>query len=300
MYVGALAALRVWGPDLIVPSPSPAYAPVDLPAQVSTAIEVERAGATVRGWLLEPETGRDRVSPRGTLLLLHGIRDSKTSLLSAAEGHARRGLRVLIVDSRGHGESSGPYLTYGVEESQDLVALVDRLEERGLLAEPLIVHGASYGAGTAIQYAARDPRVRLTIAQSPFASLEQVIPAYLEWIGGPLSAFVPKLLVDSVLDECRERAHFDPAEACPLCVVHRIRTPLRLVHSRHDERIPFGHSQAIRDAAPDAELLLIADAGHNTTGAAPGVSDAVHAWIEQALASPALPPSPGSSGDGGQ
>lgn len=40
----------------------------------------------------------------------------------------------MAVDLRGHGESSGRWLTYGVRESADLKALVDRLAERRLLA----------------------------------------------------------------------------------------------------------------------------------------------------------------------
>lgn len=266
-----------WGPGMIITAPSSAYAPAALPSGVRRALEIERDEVRVRGWLIEPTS-----VPRGTLLMLHGIRSSKAALLPAAQRHAERGFRVVVVDSRGHGESSGPFLTYGVKEAQDLRAISDALEDEALLAPPLIVLGTSYGAATAIQYAALDERVELTIAVSPFASLEDVVPAYIDWILGPLAVLVPSSITHEVLDECERIADFDASRASPLDVAPLIRGPVRILHSRDDERIPVEHSRRIAAALGDGELIEISGASHTETGRATEVQAAIERWLDEA------------------
>ncbi|MFK7999315.1 MAG: alpha/beta hydrolase [Polyangiales bacterium] len=278
--VGAtvLYATRLsWGPGMIITAPSPAYATAALPSGVRRALEIERDEARVRAWLIEPTS-----VPRGTLLMLHGIRSSKAALLPAAQRHAERGFRVVAVDSRGHGESSGPFLTYGVKEAQDLRAITSALEGEALLTPPLIVLGTSYGAATAIQYAALDERVDLTIAVAPFASLEDVVPAYIDWILGPLAALVPSSIAREVLDECERVADFDPARASPLDAATRIQGPVRILHSQDDERIPVEHARRIARALTDGELIEIRGASHTETAGAPAVQDAIDSWLEEA------------------
>ena len=262
---------------MLVLAPAPDGEREALPAGVHEAIEVERAGARVRGWLLEPATGR----ARGTLLMLHGIRDRKRNLLGRAREHAARGHRVIAVDSRGHGESSGRYLTYGVEEARDLVAVLDALAARQPLVKPLAVVGSSYGAATALQLAALDPRVDRVVAIAPFASLREVVPAYLAWILGPPGRWLPAQLVDELIDGAAAQANFDADDACPRCVASRIAAAVLLVHSRDDERIPWQHSVAIARALQSRhELLLVNGASHVRVGDAPGVAEATQRWLD--------------------
>jgi alpha-beta hydrolase superfamily lysophospholipase len=261
---------------MLVAAPYPQGVPAQRPAGVRAAIAVTRNGATVRAWVFEPDG-----PPRGTVLLLHGIRDRKLQLVPEARRHAARGLRAVAVDSRGHGESSGRYLTYGVEEAQDLAALVDELERRGLLARPLAVVGNSYGAATALLYAAIDARIDRVAALAPFASLRQVVRAYLGWVLGPPAAWVPGGVVDRLIDESAQRAGFDPDRACPRCVAPRIRAPVLLVHSRDDERIPWRHSVEIHDALKARKkLVLVAGVGHVRVARAAGVREEIQRWLD--------------------
>jgi dipeptidyl aminopeptidase/acylaminoacyl peptidase len=179
-------------------------------------------------------------------------------------------------------------LTYGVEESRDLLALSDELERRALLVKPLAVVGSSYGAATALQYAALDARVQTVAALASFASLREVVPAYLDWFFGRPSHLAPQALVDDLLDGAARQAGFDANDACPRCVAPRIRASVLLVHSRDDERIPWRHSVEIRDAmkAP-VKLVLVRGVGHVQTGAAPGVDEAVAHWLYDSLSAPA-------------
>ncbi len=101
----------------------------------------------------------DPPAPRGTVFVLHGIRDRKDSMLGWGRGLAQAGYRAVLVDARGHGRSSGDFLTYGVVESRDLSQVLDALEAQGLAAGRVGVMGVSYGASTAIEWAGAEPRV---------------------------------------------------------------------------------------------------------------------------------------------
>lgn len=250
-----------------------------VPADVQ-AVQVEHADARIHAWVVDPENAH----PRGTVFVLHGIRDSKQSQLETARRLAAKGFRAVAVDLRAHGESTGEWLSYGVKESQDVVALADALEREGLLTEPMGVVGFSYGAATAVQVGARDTRVEGVVAIAPFASLREVVPAYVDWMLGPLAAAVPDEWLMDVVDGAGRKARFDPDEACPRCVASTLRAPLLLIHSRDDERIPFAHSQAIRDAASSpVHLMPIEGADHVGTPEAPGVAQAVDHWLDRHL-----------------
>jgi alpha-beta hydrolase superfamily lysophospholipase len=264
-----------WAPGMLVSAPAPDGVPAERPGDVRHVVEVVREAATVRAWVFDPPR-----PPRGTVLLLHGIRDSKLNLVDSARRHAARGLRAVAVDSRGHGESSGRYLTYGVEESRDLAALVDQLERRALLVRPLAVVGTSYGAATALQFAAIDARAEKVVALAPFASLRQVVRSYLAWILGAPARWIPAPVVDSLIDDSARRAGFDPDRACPRCVAPQIRAAVLLVHSRDDERIPWRHSVEIRNALGSRrELLLVDGVRHVDIGSAAGVEQATRRWL---------------------
>lgn len=265
-----------WVTGMLVLAPSAELELREPPAGVRQRVDVARAGARIRAWVFDPAS-----AARGTVLMLHGIRSDKRSQVPSARRHAARGLRAVPVDSRGHGESSGRYLTYGVEESRDLVALVDELERRRLLARPLAVVGSSYGAATALQYAALDPRVDKVVAMAPFASLREVVPAYLEWFFGAPARLVPRALVNELIDGAARHAGFDAERACPRCVAGRIEAAVLLIHSRDDERIPWQHSVELRQAlGPKGKLMLVEGEGHVRVGHALGVVEAIDRWLE--------------------
>ena len=108
-------------------------------------IAVGPPSALLSVWIMEPS----RRPLQGTVLLLHGIRDSKSSMRGMGQVLADGGFRSVLIDLRGHGSSTGDWLTYGVVDSQDLTQVLDALDRRNLLAEPVGVFGCSYGAATA-------------------------------------------------------------------------------------------------------------------------------------------------------
>src|SRR5262249_41744122 len=132
------------------------------------------------------------------------------------------------------------------------------LEKRGLVTGKVGAMGTSYGAATAIEWAAIDARVAAVVAVAPFESLRAVVP-------GDTPLPLPPSFVDGCIDEAGGRAGFDPDLASPLAAIAKTRAPVLLLHGRSDERIPFAQSEHLLAAATDhAELVLVPGASHES------------------------------------
>jgi pimeloyl-ACP methyl ester carboxylesterase len=218
-------------------------------------------------------------APR-TVFALHGIRDSKECLRGWARALAAAAYRVVLVDSRGHGHSTGDILSYGVRESRDLVQVLDALEAEGLARGPIGVMGHSYGAATAIQWAARDPRVRAVVAVAPFASLRAIVGSYMR-------VALPVRVVERAMALAGARGQFAVDEASPVDAIARTDAAVLLVHGRADVQVPSWHSERILAGRPErTELVLVDGAGHEGVASSPRTRLAERAvrWFAEHLA----------------
>lgn len=243
------------GASFIVTAPNRgAAAPV--PTAGELAISVGPPNATLSLRTVPP--GGDRSAPLGTVFLLHGIRDRSDSLEGWASMLASHGYRAVLVDLRGHGRSTGDYLSYGVVESRDLAQVLDALAAQGLAHAPYGVMGLSYGAAVAIEWAGSDRRISAVVAVAPFASLRSVIaPGYVP-------SFLPDSFVQGAVDEAGKMGGFDPDLASPAAAITKTRAPVLIIHSRDDTKIPVRHAERIAAAAPDhSELVIVTGMDHN-------------------------------------
>ena len=64
--------------------------------------------------------------PKGTVIYLHGVSESKISGIPMAKALHDRGLNVFLYDSRRHGDSGGTFCTYCVSRSlSELLGIPD-------------------------------------------------------------------------------------------------------------------------------------------------------------------------------
>jgi pimeloyl-ACP methyl ester carboxylesterase len=235
--------------------------PPELARRGATRVELQVGppAATLAAWLIEPRTQ----PPRGSILLLHGIRQDRRSLVGAGTAFADAGYRSILVDLRGHGESSGHFLTYGAVEARDLSQLLDALSARGLELGCVGAFGFSYGAAVAIELGASDRRLGAVVAAAPFSSLRDVVSDYRrEYLPAPLNA-IPDSWFAEAVTEAGWLASFDPDQSSPLHALAASRAHLLLIHGSADTQIPLRHSVALSSAAgPLAELLTIPGAAH--------------------------------------
>jgi pimeloyl-ACP methyl ester carboxylesterase len=244
-------------PALAGDPPPPAINPPG--AARSLRVEVGPPGASLALWILDPP------APRATVFVLHGIRDQKSSMLGWGRRLVSEGYRAVLVDGRGHGRSSGDFLTYGVAEARDLSQVLDALESQRLLAGRAGVMGVSYGAATAIEWAGAEPRVAAVVAVAPFASLRAVVPIYTRHFLPVVGRLIPGLVLDRAIARAGREGGFDPDAASPLEAIARTRAPVLLIHGREDTHIPAAQSAAMHARAPDhSELVILDDEDHGS------------------------------------
>jgi uncharacterized protein len=217
----------------------------------------------LQGWLFTPER------PNGAgVILLHGVGDTRHGMMSHAEFLVRAGYTVLTPDARGHGESGGKFITYGVLEAEDVHLWADWLLARGVWR--LYGLGESMGAAILLESLAREPRFRTVVAECPFATFEEVARYRLaqasgapEWMFRPIAAIG--------FGYARLRYGVDLTKATPLAAVRAARTPILLIHGDQDTNIPIAQSRELAAANPKwVRLWEVPRATHvNTFGVEP-------------------------------
>lgn len=109
------------------------------------------------------------------VVLCHGHRASRSSLLAIAEVLARAGHSFLAISHRAHGDSTGAGHDFGWSARADVVAAVELVESR-LPGKRVIVLGQSLGAAAAVFAAGElSSRVRGYILESPYGDLKTAV-----------------------------------------------------------------------------------------------------------------------------
>lgn len=193
--------------------------------------------------------------------MLHGLQENQEggAYVVYREMLVHAGYRCVQVDLRGHGRSTGDYVTYGVKESRDLVKGLDELQSQGLVAGGVGAIGASYGAAIAIQWAAIDPRIKAVVAMEPFATLNDAAVDAAPVILGKFKRTITDRSILLALEKGGRLAGFNPNDASPLDAISRTKAPVLLIHSRDDELVPVEHSLRLHAAAPDHSKLILVD-----------------------------------------
>jgi pimeloyl-ACP methyl ester carboxylesterase len=262
--VGEVAFERL-GAHAIIDAPNQgraAFADEERPAGVAQALQLEvgppRARLAV--WIVDPVA-----EPRGTVFVLHGIRDGKSSLLGWGRMLASAGFRAVLVDLRGQGHSTGDVLSYGVIDSRDLSQVLDALAARRMIAGRVGAMGMSYGAATAIEWAGHEPRVTAVVAVAPFESLRAVVPLYASRLVPLLGRLLPDWTIRRTIDRAGRSGGYSPDDASPLAAIASTRAQVLLIHGSDDHNIPSSHSERLHERAPDhSEVIVIDGEDHDT------------------------------------
>ncbi len=241
------------------------------PAEVAAA-----DGIPLRGWLFRPAGTNG-----GAVILLHGVGDNRIGMIAQARFLLEAGYTVLLPDARGHGESGGRVISYGVREADDVRRWADWLLARAPAAR-LYGLGASMGAAVLLQSLAVEPRFRAVVAECPFANFRQIALHRLHQ-----RSRVPAPLLEPVVAlsfaYARARYGLNLWSASPAAVVRATAIPILFIHGMEDTSIPVRHSRELHALNPATQLWEVAAAEH--VGSYPAQPEAyrrhVLAWFSQ-------------------
>lgn len=245
--VGALGGLAGWtlnSPRR--PWPNYTFSPFEVGARSEDVTFTAADGVPLAGWWL------DQPDSTTVIICAHGHRGNKSDMLGIGSGLWRAGHSVLLFDFRGNGDSGDGPQSLAHHEQRDLSAAVDLVRERRPDARIAVV-SFSMGASTAILTAAADDRIEALVADSPFATLSDVVANGYRRYRLPGEPLIPAA---DLLNRLRYGYAF--AEVRPLDRIGAISPrPLLLLHGTDDRVIPYRHAQQLAEAAAPGPVELV-------------------------------------------
>ncbi len=197
---------------------------------------------------------------RAAIILLHGYKANRSTMLSIAAMLIRHGYGVIIPDFRGHGESDGELITFGYNEVRDAEAAHRYLLTRSEVdPERIGLLGNSMGGATALLYAAENPVIKAVVAQSPYTTLDDMIRANVRRLNLPTFPLAPMMVF------LIERKFGFPVDTlAPIHHIGRIgpRSVLILIGGKDTWVNPEGGRQLYAAAGEPRELWFEPELGH--------------------------------------
>jgi len=247
---GALAVATLVA-AIVSPSASrPALA--SLPGGLTASpVELRSGPSTLRGELVPGRRGA------GAVLLLHGVGASRHDMLARARFLAGAGYSVLLIDFRGHGQSSAARSTWGALESHDVRAAVAFLRAAAP-HERIGVIGISMGGAAALLGAAPLP-VEALVLESVYPTVGDAVRGRLRaWLGPIGEALAPR-----VLRWLLPREGITAEDLRPIDRVHEQTAPVFVLAGTEDRYTTVRESRELFARAREPKALWEVDgAGH--------------------------------------
>ncbi len=198
---------------------------------------------------------------KGTLILTHGIRSKKEQWLNSVKGISDKGWNCVAIDLRAHGQSTGKYCTFGVEEKKDISNVLNYLEKNEKLSKNYGIWGSSLGGAVALQCLAHESRFKFGIVESTFSEFRTVAIDYFENSLG----FRSEILGNYLVNRSGKVAEFDPDAASPLVAAKNVSQPILMFHGTADKNISIDYGRANYSAlqSQDKKWVEIKNGGHN-------------------------------------
>ena len=228
--------------------------PADLAAE-SVAM-ISASGATLRGWFLAGRPGG------GGVVLMHGVRANRLSMVQRARMLHESGFSVLLFDFQAHGESSGKRITFGHLEALDAAAAVAFAKAR-LPNEKIGAIGTSLGGAAALLGPTPLPVDALVleavypdIGAATGNRIRSVLGSPIGSLVAPPLTYAFELLMPPILGVA-------PAALRPIDHIADVGAPLLIVSGTRDTRTTARETVAMFDRAREPKLLWLVDgAGH--------------------------------------
>lgn len=199
------------------------------------------SGSLIHAWFVRGNPGD------GAVLLLHGVGDNRSSMLSRATFLHDDGFTVLAPDFQAHGESPGDHITFGARESLDAAAAMSYLRQVAP-GEPIGVIGVSMG-GAATLLGPGPLRANAFVLESVYPTIRQAVSDRLAVWLGPLGG-VGRWLTPAVIDIVGNEIGVSESELEPISRIGRIHAPLLLIAGTDDPYTPLAEAESLYARAP--------------------------------------------------
>jgi dipeptidyl aminopeptidase/acylaminoacyl peptidase len=206
-------------------------------------------GKEIAGWYIDSRKKSDKA-----IILVHGLNSSRTFEFAGkfAEFGAemnRQGFSIMMIDLRGHGQSSDSRITFGVTERRDIIAAVSWLRQRGFKPQKIGVLGVSMGSASVIGAAVDNSDIAAIVIDSGYAEVYPIMQKHWQSASGLPDIFLPTTMMFGHLF-----TGYDPTLSKPVQEIGRVSPkPLLIIHSKFDPYTPVENAYKLKEAYPKAE-----------------------------------------------
>ena len=248
MIAGLTASWMVAG-ALVAPNPCVVGDP---PRELNaTAFTVNSSsGSAISGWHTQPEASN------GVIVLLHGIRGSRLTMLDRARMLHDRGYSTVMIDFQAHGQSPGDAITVGHLEQHDVHAAVD-FARREHPNEPIGVVGVSLGGAAALL--ASPLGIDALVLESVYPNIHDAVHNRVAAKLGPFS-FIP---AEVLLAQLQPRLGISTSQLRPIDRLPDIDCAAFVASGTRDQHTTESETETMFAAASEPkELWLVDGAAH--------------------------------------
>ena len=244
VLAAASLAAAVWlvGSILVQPANHEVARP---PGFVASRVSIPAPGHDIAGWWTDAGSG----SP--VVLLLHGVRDDRATMVPRAQLLSARGFSTLLIDLQGHGETPGAEITFGLRESADVVAALAwiKKEAPGRRVGAL---GCSMG-GAAILLAPQPMGVDAVVLEEVYPRIARAVENRIRVRVGAIAPWLARLL----LWQLQPRLNIAPSALEPIRSINALGSPVLIAAGSDDQHTTMAESQELFDAAANPKVLWI-------------------------------------------
>jgi alpha-beta hydrolase superfamily lysophospholipase len=207
-------------------------------------------GTHIAAWYLPAENSR------ATIVLLHGIRGDRRSMVSRAAMFRDAGYATVMVDLPAHGESPGDAITFGYREQHGVRAAVEFARSTNP-DHRIAVLGISLGGAAALLGSPLG--VDAVVVESVYPTINRAVHNRVANRLGPLS----DLVAPALLCQLRPRLGITTAELRPIDHIAAVGCPILVASGELDHHTTLADTQELFNTAREPKQLAIFDgAGH--------------------------------------
>lgn len=223
--------------------------PADLPAH--SVVIRDASGMPVWGWFVAGERHK------GAVLLLHGVRADRRSMLDRARFLHAAGYAVLLIDFQASGDSPGRAITFGYREADDVKASLRYLHQR-LPGERVGIIATSMG-GAATILAEPEVDADAVVLEQVYPTIQQALEDRLTIYLGPMGRWLAPVMLATL------HAHLNiyPNQLRPIDHIGHLTMPKLLIVGDRDRHTTLAESYAMFHVAIEPkELWVVHGAQH--------------------------------------
>ena len=203
------------------------------------------------------------------VVLVHGAGGDRVSVYPLAEQYLIRGYNVIAIDQRGCGDNEDKKVTFGINESLDVAAMVQYAREE-LGASEVIAHGQSMGAQTVAIYASNVTPGEVNaadavICDSPVPGMEYMLRSVFADSDNEEDFYNAgtnyMIFVSDIASKLLYKVDYDDADT--IAVVANDMLPTMIIRSEKDQVcLPEKVQEVYNNVGTEEKTIMSVDSAH--------------------------------------